>query len=303
MTQQSVRLGAPGFNAMQTRTLATWWLMLVLGTLLLSVPPAAAYSIREAGMGGSHVALADEVGAIWVNPAGLAIAPHQARFLYQADPDAGASGYFVGYVEPDVGFGAGGISLTLRNDPIGTDPQTGKALYRSRQTWAYTVGKRSLAGISLGVNLRYETLFNEITRVGGRAYRLDFGAKQVLFPWLAIGVAWHDAAGTSTVWANGDTEALQRRVQTGVVVRPFRGTTVAVDTENAQGLSPVRRLGLEQQMRQGYVVRFGTVTNEATTQYNLGFSLQRGLWVLDYALSGISDAFTGRHSVAVTLNF
>ncbi len=271
--------------------------LLSFAILCLAAVPAQAMfeesgsSVRAEGMAGAFTAIASDVGAINLNPAGL----------YQIE-----SGQFQGFYK--LLYGGAGVNLHTasggycmpagRFGTIGLGFQeTGFELH-SERTLKFAHGLELAQGIGLGYGLNGYNLFQK--GIGsGFAFGLDLGMFGRVYRVWTVGFYVHNV--NMPRIGTGPEAEMPRVLAFGLGYSPTPGIHSAIDFEKEPGKGTRVRVGQEFRIIQDHlVVRAGIQTEPVSFACGLRTGIRNVH--LDYALK--SHAQLGlSHNLGVALEF
>ena len=232
---------------------------------------------RALGMGGAHIAVADDAAAVYYNPAGLAfIDGRHITSLYTNQ--FGAAGYMgLGYAQRYVGAGA------MKLDASGID-QTDEF---ANVTGVFGVtdltlilGAAARAMPQLGVGGAVKYYSQALPANSGRGVTGDIG---VLFATdsgrFRIGAVCRNALG-SLKYDSGHTDAFDRSFGAGVAVRPMDNLLLAADVIWKDGMDA--RIGGEFRLGK-FALRAGGGYRDEKFSFSVGAGFVIPLFSIDYA--------------------
>ncbi|MBI4422210.1 MAG: UPF0164 family protein [Elusimicrobia bacterium] len=219
------------------------------GALLGAVPPFEAWGApgdpglvlelgangRALGMGGAHVAVADDATSLYYNPAGLGhVSGQQVGFMHAALFE-GASYDYLAYAQ-QTGRGVWGAQM-MRLSAGGVEGRDAENNVSGSVSYAETglgigYGFRGLAGGRLALGSSFKMISRSLGSVSNRLYGLDVGVR--FLPRLGGGrLALGAVASNMMGVRQGDTsDALPRRVKLGVSGRLVDGLILTADVSH-----------------------------------------------------------------------
>ncbi len=216
-------------------------------------------SVRAMGMGGAFVAVADDYGACHFNPAGLVqIKQRQLGTLYADLYDLGLlHHYFLSFVEPTTGMGAGGINWSRLSADLEPEKWNYDLIFYSYGQF-FSPNKLNPKDVfsCWGVNLKYlkqTTAWEE-----GSGYGLDaaFFIRGRKFSW---GVNVVNLV-SRVKWGTQRKEPMSLTVKLGTAYRFSPRGLLALDIDTSREDFPREiRLGTEWWPIQGMGIRLGIV--------------------------------------------
>ncbi|HAI86643.1 MAG TPA: hypothetical protein DCL63_06620 [Firmicutes bacterium] len=232
---------------------------------------------RALGMGGAHIAVADDAAAIYYNPAGLAlVSGRNVTSLYTSQ--FGAAGYVaLGYAQKNIGVGL------LRLDASGieeTDEFANVTGVFGVTDLAAIVGYGAtvFSNLSLGASAKlYQQTLPENT---GRGVTFDAGAILSLIDGkLRLGAVGRNLIG-SLKYTSGETDPFDRSFGVGVAFCPIENLTIAGDAVLKGGFTG--KLGAEYRFKQ-IAVRAGGSFGGGQTSITAGAGFGLPGFSIDYA--------------------
>jgi hypothetical protein len=248
-----------------------------------------AASARSLGMGRAHLAVTDDAGAVYWNPAGLARIDRQdVVSMYSFLQEDTGFGY-ASFAQPTVGAGTLGIGLvSLRSGGFERRDASGS------QNGSFDVSEMGLLlghGIALTERLAFGSTLKivrqSVDNFAGTGYGLDLGLMSRLSPRLQAGFALRNLIAPSVKLRN-HADDYPRDIRAGLKFTPNKKLLLASDLIQTQDRSLKLNLGGEYSINQLLVLRAGL--NETEMSAGLGFRLQD--FGIDYAF-GYHDAVSG----------
>ncbi len=232
---------------------------------------------RALGMGGAHIAVADDAATVYYNPAGLAlISGRKITSLYTNQ--FGAAGYVaLGYAQKNIGVGV------LRLDASGIEETDEFANVTG------LFGVTDLAGIVAygatvagGVSLGASAKLYQQDLPGNRGRGLTFDAGAILN--LADGRLRLGAVGRNLIgslkYTSGETDPFDRSFGIGVAFCPMDNLTVAADAVIKNGLTG--KLGAEYKFKR-FALRAGGSFSDGQVSVTAGAGFELAAFTIDYA--------------------
>ena len=216
-------------------------------------------SVRAMGMGGTFVAIADDYGACHFNPAGLVqIGQRQLGTMYADLYGLGLlHHYFLSFVEPTTGMGAGGISWSRLSADLEPEKWNYDLIFYSYgQFLSPTKLSPKEVFSSWGVNIKY--LKQTTTWEEGSGYGLDaaFFTGRRKFSWGAK----VENLISQVKWGTQRKESIPLTVKLGTVYRFSSRGLLALDIGVCREDFPREiHLGSEWRPMQGIGIRLGIV--------------------------------------------
>lgn len=266
-------------------------------------------SVRAMGMGGAFVAVADDYGASYFNPAGLV--QIRQRQLGAMRADLYGLGllhhYFLSFVEPTTGMGAGGISWSRLSADLEPEKWSYDLIFYSYgQFLSSSKLSPKEAFSSWGVNIKY--LKQTTTWEEGSGYGLDaaFFIRRRKFSWGAK----VENLISQLKWGTQRKESMPLTLKLGTVYRFSPRGLLALDLDSSREDFPREiRLGGEWRPIPGIGIRLGVVKifqkfADFSFTAGLGFHIPLGKTIerieLNYAFSYNRDL---RHTHRFSLSY
>ncbi|WP_461366652.1 PorV/PorQ family protein [Candidatus Darwinibacter acetoxidans] len=231
---------------------------------------------RALGMGGAHIAVADDAAVIYYNPAGLGrLEEFSLTSMYSNQYGAGS--YF--------GLGAAGMNLgaaVLRfgSSSIEETDEYGNPIgeFGVSETAAIAgYGRTVFSGLSVGGALKYYN--QDLPGNSGSGFTADVGILYELLEGKAlVGLVGRNLFG-SVSYASGLKDSFERSFGVGVSFTPMENLLVAADAAMEDGLTG--RVGLEYVLRGVALRAGGSFGGESYLTMGAGFALEN--FRIDYA--------------------
>ncbi|MBI4860830.1 MAG: hypothetical protein HY815_11310 [Candidatus Riflebacteria bacterium] len=291
-------------------------LVLVIGLLVLAMPTRAEFNdivtgARPAGMGGAFVALADDINALYWNPAGLTLSRAPQIGAMKADEMTPTLGPkfttdFFGLSSGNAGYGALGIAV-LRQ---------GLSDILQERTLSLSYGLALNPFTRLGLNLKTMAL---ITKPEGRYFPdpaltdsstlgFDLGGLHVVTPDLRFGFLVRNLAARLGTVEREEVRRTYRvgaayRLHTELIDEDYLWITLDLftkeDIDDEAGLKIRNSFGFEWQLTPWIAVRMGADRGRLTAGAGitaLGLSI-------DYAFAEEQDAVGTSQRISLTYRF
>ena len=187
-------------------------------------------SARALGMGGAHVALAEDGTAAYWNPAGLSRLSRRQVSVMHSERFAGVVSYnYLGYAQPYrqtegvalsvIALGVGDIPITeleYPGLPIGPDNRVLEKESSSDLELALFVsyGKQTQKGIDLGANAKL--IHKGVAGYGAWGLGFDLAARTTLPGNIKAGAMLQDVTTTILVWDTGQKESIVPTLKLGL---------------------------------------------------------------------------------------
>lgn len=253
-------------------------------------------SARAMGMGGAHIAVADDAAVIYYNPAGLGfIDGHNVTSLYTSLH--GAAGYLaLGYAQKNMGGGllrlnASGIEETDEfANVIGT-------FGMSDFTAMAGYGREVVPGLSLGGTVKLYS--QSLADVSGKGVTGDVGALYVMDDGkLGFGAVARNLIG-KVRYDNNAEDAFERAFGVGAAYRPSDSLLFAVDAVFEDGLAA--RVGAEYRIKQ-FALRAGGVLDRGEVSITAGAGFAMESFAVDYAYQ-THKVLPDSHRISLSVRF
>jgi hypothetical protein len=263
---------------------------------------------KPAGMGEAYTALADDVYAIYFNPAGLARVTQQEALLAHTMYFMDVNHDYVAYARPFMKGGIGAsvtyLSTTFekRSEANYTDtPDSNGTVADMALSLAY--GRSLLWGINGGLALKY--ISSSLDGTNAATPAADIGLQKAVTDKIEVGLAVTNLGGALKYIT--DTVALENTIDLGVAEKGIlaKDLTIAVDYKTLMNMSgQTVNLGAEYQFnvgkawsidpRAGYISHNGTMT--------AGFGIAYNMYQFDYAFNTQNDLGTSNR-ISFTVKF
>lgn len=281
---------------------------------------SACVGARQMAMGGTFVGVADDMSAVYWNPAGIAKLEESGFHVTSTLNNRDTYNYddFLAYVLP--GYGSLALGFSLIREHLGKPADCGE--YQAGTWFTCSVATPVADRFSIGANLRYETYSMRAEGedfVSGSRWGLDLGFLYQVNTKLSIGCLLQDAGLSKLQWDDGSSEARGINIRPGIGYRPNPYTLIALDIYDLggqlsaprtyQGSGQCLRFGLERWLTPHLAARFGyygITTGEGAVTYGIG--LRRGRYAIDYAYLDVATVpghfgLGGTHQIGVTVKF
>lgn len=277
--------------------------------MVLILPSMSAYKLelgaRPLGMGGSFVAVADDINALGWNVAGLAnlnqsaiLASRENLFGLEIPLD------FLTIAILSKGLGTFGLSLSSMRVNSG---YVGYEETEFRSAWARSFSIHSRDGLpnwcGLGILIRGNKVQASGDRdANGYTFSLEVGYLQQYSPKIQLGMVikcedlyskWEITNGEQSLPSSAKKEVI---VDLGVGIKASQNGLLAFDMKNLGGLKFVS-CGYEYKISKGVSVRSGL----SGSGFSAGVSLKQGAWQLDYAF--LPNAIGNANKINIIYDF
>lgn len=235
-------------------------------------------SVRAMGMGQAFVAIADDYGACYFNPAGLLqITQKELGTMYTDLYSLGLLRQsFLSFVEPTTGMGAGGISWSRLSADL--EPEKWSSdLYSYSYAQFFSQNKLTTSRktfSSWGINIKYLRETSPWGNASGYGLDVGFLTRGEKFSW---GASIQDLI-SQIKWTTGKKESIPINIKLGTVYRFTPQFLTALDIDVSwQDLPKNIRLGSEWWVQPNIALRLGAV-KAFQKNADLTFSAGLGLY-------------------------
>jgi hypothetical protein len=280
----------------------------------------ACVGARQMAMGGTFVGIADDMSAVYWNPAGIAMLDQRGFHVTTTLSNRDTYNYddFLVCIWPEHGDLTVGLSLIREH--LGEFAASGR--YQAADWFICSIATVVAEGLSVGANFRYENysmrLMGEDSMAGSR-FGLDVGLLYHVNSKLSIGCLLQDAGLSELYWDDGSSERIGINIRPGIGYRPNPHTLIALDIYNIGGRvsssgeyendTPCLRVGVERWLTPNVAARFGYYgirLGEGAVTYGIG--LHVGRYSVDYAYLDVATVpghagLGGTHQIGVTAKF
>lgn len=232
---------------------------------------------RALGMGGAHIAVADDAAAVYYNPAGLAFMEgRHIGSLYTKQ--LGAAGYMgLGYAQRYAGMGALRLDASDIEETDEFANITG-VFAATDLTLILSAGAPLMPGVGVGGAIKYYS--QALPGNSGRGVTGDIGA---LFAAsggrLRLGAVCRNVLG-SVKYSSGHIDAFDRSLGVGIAVRPIDDLLLAADVIWKDGIDA--RIGGEFRLGR-LAVRAGGGYQSDEMSFSVGAGFLMPFFGIDYA--------------------
>lgn len=275
-----------------------------------SLPIDLQLGARPQGMGGAFVAMADDVNAVYWNPAGLTqIKTIEAAFMHVTPFNIGdVSINFSSLAFPICQVSAIGISWIRQGAKLEEGRgQIYKKSDMTEDTFTLSLARKIIPNLSLGVNIKRLKIDSDIGGGGGFGYDLGllYTTDEVIFDIIPL-----DTFSFGVMLRNTFTDLKDETVPTtlrmGVATNLYEGQIrLTIDVERKKDVNKEKgsyqfHFGTEAVITRNMLLRIGNDNGDWT--YGVGFLLYN--WELDYAFYRIKEYdLDYSHRISATLKF
>lgn len=251
---------------------------------------------RALGMGGAHIAVADDASVIYYNPAGLALVDGiNVTSLYTSQ--YGAAGYLALGI---AGRNIGGAILRLDASGIEETDEFGNTIgtFGVVETTAMAgYGRTVIPDLSIGGAIKYYQ--QTLPKNSGQGLTADIGLLYELTESkVMIGAVGRNLLGTVT-YSGGSKDAFDRAFGFGVSFEPMDNLLIAGDAVLENGFTG--KVGAEYRFRQ-MAVRAGGSFGEGQTCLTIGAGFAVTNFNIDYAYQHHST-LPDSHRLSLSMKF
>jgi hypothetical protein len=280
----------------------------------------ACVGARQMAMGGTFVGIADDMSAVYWNPAGIAMFDQRGFHVTSTLSNRDTYNYddFLVCIWPD---GSGlTLGFSLIREHLGE--YSGQGRYHAGDWFTCSVATMVAEGFSVGANLRYENYLmrpEAKNSIPGHRWGLDIGLIYQVNSRLSIGCLLQDAGLSRLCWADGSSENTGINIRPGIGYRPNPHTLIALDIYGVgrqispSGMekypTPCLRAGVERWLTPNVAARFGYYgieTWEGAMTCGIGLDFKK--YAIDYAYLDVGTVpgrpgLGGTHQIGVTVKF
>ncbi len=262
-------------------------------------------SAKYVGMGGSGVAMADDVWASYYNPAGLSrLANPQIGSSYVRLFNQSFLQNAFGAVAYPLNSKYGSVSLSFQYFGTTHDNQNLSGEYTFAVSHGFNLLKDITSSLSFGYSLKayyldYATSVSGIELGNATTFGLDIGFQASVYNRTTIGF-YALNVNTPSVGVEAKRN-LPQRVVAGVAYQPYDGVTTSLDMSRTIGVGEMEFwAGTDFQLFNYLSIRFGGTTNP--NRYSLGIGLNIHQLNFDYGLRTHSE-LGETHQVGLMYSF
>ena len=243
-------------------------------------------SPRARGLGGSYVALSDEMWAIFFNPGGLAtVRQGEISFSYAPQP----------FGLSELSLGALATAIPMKFGVLGFGARKyGFDLYR--EITGVVTYANTISDIGVGVSFNYHSLsiknYGSASTVG-----IDVGLLLPILDNLRWGIA---ARNLNAATIGASNEKLPQSFTIGTAYLPTSNLILTIDYQKESKVDPSTRVGVEYGIVEGIVIRGGSSTEPL--QWSGGFGITYSVFQVDYAFSTHQE-LGGTHQASISIRW
>jgi len=255
-------------------------LILIQAALLLAVFDDYIPSARARGMGGAYTGVADDVHALWFNPAGLT----NVKMEVQAGFSQLYGRPFSEFKTAAVGVGLpkklGTLAVGARLFDVGFENEN----LMSEQIWtaghAFNLQSDIHSQISVGYTLNYHRL-QFIDEDADDAFGVDLGAQALLHGRTKLGFSVCNI--NQAMMGDENQHPLPSKLALGISYIPYENVVTTLEVKKDFAKETEFMGGVEVRLFEPLAIRFGVHSNPATWNAGIGLNV-RGI-ELDLAYS------------------
>jgi long-subunit fatty acid transport protein len=247
--------------------------------------------VRAAGMGGAFCGIADDISALYWNPAGLSALKKRELVVSRCFWIADTAIDFAGYAQPVLEGVLGGALIAMDTEggeEVTDSGKTGKELAVKCSAISASYAKRMLKEIAVGASIKF--IKQDYAGYKGEGISYDLGAIAHLSP-LSLGLCFQNLG--SDIEIENVKNPLPMRIRAGVGYRTrFRELPLlfGFDVEKPRDQDAIYHIGVEHQIIPTIDIRAGFDTQ---TGASIGFSYRAyGYGRLKNLLGQIDYAYT-----------
>jgi hypothetical protein len=219
---------------------------------------------RSIGLGKAFTGIADEVDAIYYNPAGLGTLTRTDALVFGTRQFWGYKYGAVAIATPVRKLGSFGAMLLYFLSPKVTEidengQETGHRFNHIQTVGIASYSRKVMRFLSLGASVKF--LYSRISTWNAAGFGIDVGALCTPVEWASVGVTAVNAV-KPTLKHSTIRETLPLSVRVGLGIHPFRKLTVALDMVKTEYQSMLFMGGAEYQVTDMLRVRGGVDRNE-----------------------------------------
>ncbi len=283
------------------------WTIIFLLMLILQIPLQSSIirygaGARALGMGNAFTGFADDISAVYWNPAGIDQLENRTFFAQYDDLKLDRRYQFISLGLPNSLGGT--VAFSWQNHWNGMIPQYDAAgtmlgYFESKEnTYYFTYGNQITKWMAVGLNLKYRYIEHfEIYQADG--FALDLGMLFTLSKKWSCGFNVKDV-GSTLRWEGNVTnvvEDVSAHYLAGIAYRPIPEIIFDLDFSKVTHEPTRTRFGVEVWLKNTVALRAGTDDGNLS----LGASLKLKKWLIDYAFK--KNELEDVSRIAVTVNF
>lgn len=245
--------------------------ILFQAALLLAVFDDYNPSARARGMGGAYTGVADDINAIFYNPAGLTNVNMEAMIGFSQLNNQEFTEFKTAAVGIRLPQNLGTVALGARLFDVDFEEET----LMSEQIWslshAFSLQKDIHSQISVGYTVNYNLLqFDD--DVHDEAFAVDLGATALLHGRTKFGFCVTNLR--QAVMGNNNQNTLPSKLSLGVSYLPYDQVTTSIEVRKDFGQETEFMGGVEAKMLEILSLRFGVHHNPATWNAGVGLDVE-----------------------------
>lgn len=283
------------------------WTIMFLLILILQIPLQSSIirygaGARALGMGNAFTGFADDISAVYWNPAGIDQLENRTFFAQYDDLKLDRRYQFISLGLPNSLGGT--VAFSWQNHWNGMIPEYNAAgtllgYFESKEnTYYFTYGNQITKWMAVGLNLKYRYIEHfEIYQADG--FALDLGMLFTLSKKWSCGFNVKDV-GSTLRWEGNVTNVVEdvpAHYLAGIAYRPIPEVIFDLDFSKVTHEPTRTRFGVEVWLKNIVALRAGTDDGNLS----LGASLKLKKWLIDYAFK--KNELEDVSRIAATVNF
>lgn len=259
-------------------------LILIQTALLLAVFDDYIPSARARGMGGAYTSVADDVNALYFNPAGLTNVKLEAQVGFSQLYGKPFSEYKTAALGVRLPKKLGTLAFGARLLDVNFEEET----LMSEQVWtaghAFDLQKDIHSQISVGYSVNYYRL-QFIDEATDDAVGIDFGATAFLHGRTKLGFSVSNL--NQAVMGDTNQNVLPSRLALGISYIPYENVITSLEVKKDFAKETEFMGGVEVRLAEPLTVRFGVHSNPATWNAGIGLNVKGIVLDLSYSTHAV----------------